>query len=128
LKATAKFDRKTFTVFPSTFLPCFVNLVDNAIYWLSTVPGTLGEIRLDADEGGFIVENSGPGIERRLADRIFEFGVSLKPSGRGMGLSISREALRREGYDLTLENVGKGNRPRFRIGPVADLVPELKES
>ena len=128
LKATAKFDRKTFTVFPSTFLPCFVNLVDNAIYWLSTVPGTLGEIRLDADEGGFIVENSGPGIERRLADRIFEFGVSLKPSGRGMGLSISREALRREGYDLTLENPGRENRPRFRIGPVAERAPDPKES
>jgi signal transduction histidine kinase len=128
LNATTRFDRKTFTVFPSTFLPCFVNLVDNAIYWLSTVSGGFREIRLDADQGGFIIENSGPGIERRLADRIFEFGVSLKPSGRGMGLSISREALRREGYDLTLEAPGKGNRPRFRIGPTADLVPEPKES
>jgi signal transduction histidine kinase len=128
LKATAGFDRKTFTVFPSTFLPCFVNLIDNAIYWLSTVSAGLREIRLDADGRGFTIENSGPGIERRLADRIFEFGVSLKPSGRGMGLSISRQALRREGYDLTLENPGKENCPRFRIGPAADLVPDPKES
>ena len=128
LNATTRFDRKSLTVFPSTFLPCFVNIVDNAIYWLSTVSGGFREIRLDADQGGFIIENSGPGIERRLADRIFEFGVSLKPSGRGMGLSISREALRREGYDLTLEAPGKGNRPRFRIGPAADPVPEPKES
>lgn len=117
LKATTAFDRKSFVVFPSTFLPCFVNIVDNAIYWMSSSAKSPKEIRLDADERGFVVENTGPGIERRLAERIFEFGVSLKPSGRGMGLSISRDALRREGYDLTIDDPGKNNNPRFRIGP-----------
>jgi len=37
-----------------------------------------------------------------------------------MGLSISREALRREGYDLTIDNPGKSNHPRFRIGPATE--------
>jgi signal transduction histidine kinase len=120
LKATPQFDLKSIVAFPSTFLPCFVNLVDNAIYWLSTSGKATREIHLDADEQGFIVENTGPGIERRVAERIFDFGVSLKPSGRGMGLSISREALRREGYDLTIDNPGKSNHPRFRIGPATE--------
>jgi signal transduction histidine kinase len=118
MKATAAFDRKSITVFPSTFLPCFVNLIDNAIYWLSTARDLPRDIRLDADEEGFIVENTGPGIERRMAERIFEFGVSLKPTGRGMGLSISRDALRREGYDLKLETPAADNYPRFRIAPM----------
>jgi signal transduction histidine kinase len=129
LTATPAFDRKSVEVFPSTFLPCFVNLVDNAVYWISNSGKKPKEIRLDADDQGFIVENTGPGIERRLADRIFEFGVSLKPSGRGMGLSISRDALRREGYDLTIENPGKDNSPRFRIGPtVGELAVQERES
>jgi signal transduction histidine kinase len=122
LKATPQFDRKSVVTFPSTFLPCFVNLVDNAIYWLSTSEEAAREIHLDADEQGFIVENTGPGIEHRVAERIFDFGVSLKPNGRGMGLFISREALRREGYDLTIEEPGKNNHPRFRIGPTTEEV------
>jgi len=62
-----------------------------------------------------LVSNSGPGIKRRIADRIFEFRYSQKKNGRGMGLYISREILRREGLDLVLEKSGENARPVFRI-------------
>ncbi|MBA3045308.1 MAG: ATP-binding protein [Euryarchaeota archaeon] len=122
IKATRKFDNAIICTYPSTIYPCFVNIVDNAIYWITKdaegrprIGDTKKEIRLDADDNGLFVSNSGPGIKRRIADRIFDFGYSEKKNGRGMGLYISREILRREGLDLVLEESGKNVRPIFRI-------------
>ena len=122
IKATQNFDNATIHAYPSTIYPCFVNLVDNAIYWITKdaegrprVSGGKKEIQLDADTDGLIIRNSGPGIKRRIADRIFEFHYSQKKNGRGMGLYISREILQREGLDLVLEKSGENVRPVFRI-------------
>lgn len=115
IRATEQFDSKTVSGFASTFLPSFVNLIDNAIYWLQTEPSDDRWIQLDADDEGFLVSNSGPGIEARIADRIFEFGETTKPGGRGMGLYLSREALRKEGFDLQLGELVTGRGPVFKI-------------
>ena len=122
IKATRKFDNAIIHTYPSTIYPCFVNIVDNAIYWITKdAEGKplLGdgkrEIQLDADADGLLVSNSGPGIKRRIADRIFEFRYSRKKNGRGMGLYISREILRREGLDIVLEKPGENVKPVFRI-------------
>jgi signal transduction histidine kinase len=122
---TPAFDATRVAGFASTFLPAFVNVVDNAIFWITFDKDSERWISLDADRGAFIVSNGGPGIEHRIAERIFEFGETTKPGGRGMGLYISREALRRDGYDLTLDNVGRDQHPSFRIAPViADAAEE----
>lgn len=92
-----------------------LNLVDNAIYWIGTEQSDDAEVILDADDRGWLFENSGPGIPLRMEDRIFEFGVSTKPGGRGMGLAISRDALRKIGCELELLNAGVHERPVFRI-------------
>ena len=115
LRVTERFKGKVVQGFPSTLYPTFVNLVDNAIYWLASNKEGPRNIVLDVDAEGFLVGNSGPGIPSRDADRIFEFGISSKPGGRGMGLYISRETLRREGYDLILANPGENNHPVFHI-------------
>lgn len=115
LHVTETFKSKVVEGFPSTLYPTFVNLVDNAIYWLSSQKEGVRNILIDADADGFTVMNTGPGIPLRDADRIFEFGISSKPGGRGMGLYISRETLRREGYDLVLANPGENEHPIFRI-------------
>ena len=49
-----------------------------------------------------IISDTGPGVTHRDRDSIFELGFSRKPGGRGMGLHIGRETLRRVGYDLIL--------------------------
>lgn len=116
LRATEQFDTKVVTGFSSTFLPSFVNLVDNAIYWVQTgISSDRRWIQLDADEDGFLISNSGPGIDARIADRIFDFGQTTKPGGRGMGLYLSREALRKEGFDLRLDPLSGTQSPLFRI-------------
>ncbi|MBZ9918261.1 ATP-binding protein [Mesorhizobium sp. BR1-1-12] len=116
LIATPAFRTKIMVALPPIILPSFVNVVDNAIHWITTVPGGEREILLDADEDSFLISNSGPGIPLRLADRIFEFGATEKPGGRGMGLFIARQALRSNGMDLTLRKSGENVRPQFAIG------------
>lgn len=102
----------------SALLGAFINIVDNAIYWVASRAEGERIIILDADESGFLISNSGPGIEERMRDRIFDFGETKKPGGRGMGLAISRETLRREGFDVCLIKAGLDISPVFRIMPM----------
>jgi signal transduction histidine kinase len=107
---SAKVDCKS-----SALLGAFINIVDNSIYWVSSRAEGERSITLDADKTGFLITNSGPGIEERMRDRIFDFGETKKPGGRGMGLAISRETLRHEGFDIELVNAGLNFNPIFRI-------------
>lgn len=115
VKVTENFRAKTVEGFPSTFLPCFVNILDNAIYWLGMKIDGQRLITLDADSEGFKISNSGQGIPLRVAENIFDFGTSLKPGGRGMGLYVSRETLRKEGFDIVLDKPGEMHNPTFVI-------------
>lgn len=100
--------------YPSTIYPVFVNLVDNAIYWLSNYAGDR-EIRLDAGPDGFIVEDTGPGVPADYRDAIFDQGFSEKPAGSGLGLYIAREVLTREGMQLRLAKASADAGARFII-------------
>jgi signal transduction histidine kinase len=99
LSATSQFQQLRVMHYPSVLYPVFVNLVDNAIYWLSEYRGER-QITLDAQGSVMIVRDSGPGVSPRDGESIFEFGVTRKPGGRGYGLYIAREVLKREGWLL----------------------------
>ena len=109
LTATKAFVNAKIVGFPSSFYPVFVNLVDNALFWLSQQnPQRERCIELDERNGMWVVSDSGPGVGIRDREAIFESGFSRKPGGRGMGLSIGREGLRRVGFDLRLIDGDKG--------------------
>ena len=118
LTATQAFTSAKVVGFPSSFYPVFVNLVDNAIFWLSQQNPEKGDrcITLDEDGGTLLVADTGPGVDARDRDAIFEFGFSRKPGGRGMGLHIGRETLRRVGFDLRLIESDEGT--TFGVVPV----------
>ena len=115
LVSTDEFCRKTVIGYPSTFFPVFVNLVDNAIYWLKNhrQPRT---ITLDNDAEGMMVANNGPKIPARDREAIFDLRFTRKPSGRGLGLYISRNTLAKAGYSLTLARIPPFS-VCFRIAP-----------
>lgn len=87
--------------FPSTIYPVFVNIIDNAIFWLKDVQGQR-TITLDFSDNAYLIGNNGPPIHNRDVEAIFEQGFSRKPGGRGLGLFISKKALRKEGMDLNV--------------------------
>lgn len=121
------FKRTTITTFPSTILPVIVNLVDNAVYWLDSVREGPKTISLNATNTALTVANSGPGIDPRDAESMFEFGVSNKPGGRGMGLYLSRDALRKEGMTIGLERMGVEFSPTFVIGAPEGVIDTNRE-
>ncbi|MGB2841118.1 MAG: ATP-binding protein [Halobacteriota archaeon] len=79
--------------------PAFINLVNNSIYW--TKESEVREIFLDYRNGIIYVEDTGIGIGERDKYRIFKpFFSRKKEGGRGLGLYITRENLRANGYDI----------------------------
>jgi signal transduction histidine kinase len=116
LVATDAFMQMCVEGYPSTFYPVFVNLVDNAIFWLSDAPEPK-EIRLDAEGDSFIVSDTGPGIRPRDRESIFESGFTRKPGGRGMGLKISRDVLKGENFIIEASSPRSGGGAVFWIRP-----------
>ncbi|HEY1562563.1 MAG TPA: ATP-binding protein [Caulobacteraceae bacterium] len=117
LRASDAFREMAVIGYPSSFYPCFVNLIDNAIFWVSREPADQRYIELDSDGSAFTVTDSGPGIRPRDAEAVFEMGFTRRPSGRGMGLYISRQVLGQIGYVLTLDPYTQGRGATFRIAP-----------
>ena len=119
IETTGDFRAHRITGYPSTFYPVFVNLVDNAIFWLQD-QSEPRVIRLDADQGAMVVTDNGPGVQARDREAIFEIGFTRKPGGRGLGLYISRDVLNKVGYDLIVEEPGDHEGAKFRIQPKVD--------
>ena len=82
-----------------------MNLIDNSLFWLSDQPQSRRVI-LDEVDGAMVISDSGPGIQERDWESIFEFGFTRKPTGRGLGLYISREVFRRVGYTIDIHPGG----------------------
>ena len=101
--------------FRSTFYPVFVNIIDNAIYWLKQSDVEKKIIRLHADNEAIYISNNGIPISPQDKERIFELGFSRKPNGRGMGLSISKEVLNAENYDISVGTPKEGSTVTFQI-------------
>src|SRR5205085_7553113 len=59
LHASRTFQSMTLTALPSTIYPVFVNLVDNALYWLSSQKRGPRIVELDYRKGAMIVADTG---------------------------------------------------------------------
>lgn len=75
----------------------FVNLLDNACYWMKSNQGSK-QISLEykivhKDRLQITISDNGPGIKESDAQLIFDAGVTAKPHGIGMGLTIVTELL-----------------------------------
>ena len=116
LSYTAKFLTQSILSFTSTIYPVFINLIDNAIYWVSKSTDKKNII-LDASESGFIIMDTGPGIPTIDHQNVFEFGFGRRIGGQGMGLYIARQTLERDEFEITLEPYRPDIGATFRIEP-----------
>ncbi len=126
---TPAFEQATVEEYASTVFPSFVNLADNAIFWMdhgaeTTVqePGGRGSSRpkvltLDHDGDAFVVSDTGPGILPADEGAIFEAGFSRKPGGSGLGLHITKSLLEKSGFALTVDPYDRDRGATFRIKP-----------
>ncbi|RWX48629.1 Signal transduction histidine kinase, partial [Candidatus Electrothrix communis] len=101
--------------FPSSIYPVFVNIIDNAVFWLKDIQGQR-YITLDFSGNAYQIGNNGPAIHKKDMEAIFDQGFSRKPGGRGLGLFISKKALKKEGMDLNIaDSAGKERGVIFEI-------------
>jgi signal transduction histidine kinase len=114
-KHTRSYTAQKIYGFRSTFYPVFVNIIDNAVYWLKQSDIEEKIIRLHADETGIYISNNGIEIQPQDKERIFELGFSRKPNGRGMGLNISREVLNAGNYNIYVAVPKDGSTVTFKI-------------
>ena len=95
------------------------NLIRNAIESMDNTMDRTRMLRVITKSHGpsaitLEVEDSGPGINPRLLDRIFDPFVTTKPNGIGLGLAICRMIVERHGGKLSALSDGK-NGAQFQL-------------
>ncbi|MFJ2033123.1 ATP-binding protein [Streptosporangium sp. NPDC087985] len=91
------------------------NLIDNAVdAAMAGVPPARVEVRMLADETSFLVSvaDSGPGLDTATAREAFRPGWTTKGDGRGLGLAMVGQAVRRLGGTV---DVGGGPGAVFTV-------------
>lgn len=93
------------TIDESELAVILMNLIQNSIYWLSTIDV---ERRIHADvmdeqDGlAIIISDNGPGVKEGTEDNIFAPYYSTKPDGIGLGLAIAGEIMAEYDGELSL--------------------------
>jgi PAS domain S-box-containing protein len=81
-----------------------LNLVMNSIQAMATVPERKRELTISIHAGSdcsqVTVEDTGPGLDPAIAQRVFDPFFTTKADGLGMGLSISRSIIEAHGGQL----------------------------
>ena len=93
------------TIDESELAVVLMNLIQNSIYWLSTVDvkrEILVEVEEEQDGLAIIISDNGPGVKLGTEDKIFTPYYSTKPDGIGLGLAIAGEIMSEYDGELSL--------------------------
>ncbi|MDD2661098.1 MAG: ATP-binding protein [Methylococcales bacterium] len=122
LEATQEF--KNFSVYeqPARIYPVFLNLINNAAYWVSQSGSDSKTILLDIIDGKVVVADDGPGVEEDDLKHLFSLFFTRKlRGGRGVGLYLCRANLAAGGH--TIDYIKDGDLKRL---PGANFMIDFK--
>ncbi|MCD8148494.1 MAG: ATP-binding protein [Clostridiales bacterium] len=105
---TKEFLSNSYYSYESMLLPVFINVVNNAIYWVGF--GDEKKIEIDVQEDKTLIMNSGPQMSHTELSKCFEIFYTKKPSGRGIGLYLAKRNLNAIDLDIYASNDPKLNR------------------
>lgn len=94
----------------------FLNLINNAIYWLKTEEISDRTIHAKLSKNSeIVISNNGPSIPSDELENIFNYGVTFKrtKNATGLGLAFSRSILEANRWQIWAENTPIG--PAFYI-------------
>lgn len=98
---------------PGVLDAILLNLLSNSLYWLTQVPvedrEILIEIDLEDKEGRvkICIHDSGPGIKDEDFEKVLLPGMTRKPDGIGMGLTVVSELVAEYGGSLAVVHPGQ---------------------
>ncbi|MGM9475227.1 ATP-binding protein [Pedobacter sp. GSP4] len=102
--ATDAFKRHSINIKEPVIHTVFINIINNAIYWMRNKEQRIIKLDYFADSGSIAIANSGEEIPDYRLERIFELFYSQRPNGRGIGLYLSKQSLNEAGLDLMATN------------------------
>lgn len=97
----------------------FLNVVNNAIYWLKKSPNEK-KISFFMEDNNFVISNTGPFINENIIEHIFNYGVTTRQekNATGLGLAFTQSILSRNSWEIHAEN--RKNGPAFIINRTKD--------
>jgi C4-dicarboxylate-specific signal transduction histidine kinase len=107
---------------PSRIFPVFINLINNAAYWVRQKNPQEGHILLDAIDERVVIGDNGPGVDKDDLKHLFSLFFTRKVrGGRGVGLYLCRANLAAGGHTIRY-----ATEDRFKILPGANFVIDFK--
>lgn len=107
-KVNDPFREYEFFSFDSIVKPVFLNLVNNANYWL--IPSSDRKIKIELIDNEIRIMNSGDRIDDNQLEDIFTLFYTRKRDGRGIGLYLAKKNLNAIGYDIYATNADEYNK------------------
>lgn len=89
-------------ILPSHFYPALSNVISNAVFWLTGKNDKKIYVHYVECEHALYIEDNGKGILADNKEDIFNPFYSLKPNGRGLGLTITKRVLQKDGNDIVV--------------------------
>lgn len=98
------FDTLKFFTFESDLLSVFINIINNALYWL--IPVSTRKIRIEyiPCNGLILIMNSGVPIPDSELSKIFTLFYTKRKDGRGIGLYLALRNLNANNYTIFASN------------------------
>lgn len=113
----------TFFSYESVITSVFINVINNALYWLIPVEDRKIRITYRPATEEILIMNNGEHIDDRILDDIFTLFFTRKREGRGIGLYLARMILRSVGLDILASNDKKDN----KLGGACFIIRPYKE-
>ena len=104
------FDNYEFFTFESEVLSVFINIVNNALYWLIPVQNRKIRFEFRPDNGLILIMNNGVPIPDQDLSRIFTIFFTRRKDGRGIGLYLALHSLAAVGYRIFASNAADHNK------------------
>jgi K+-sensing histidine kinase KdpD len=104
ITATQSFLNNLITIKEPVIHTVFINIVNNALYWLRNSKEKIILLDYWPDTEEILILNSGQKIENHRLTKIFDLFYSNRPNGRGIGLYLAKESLNENYYDIYATN------------------------